>query len=253
MEIILLTLSAFVAGLVDAVVGGGGLIQLPALLVAYPSAPLALLLGTNKFACFFGTATAAIRYSRSVEVPGRTVAVAALAAFACSFLGARAVSLLDPAALRPIVVVVLAAVLVFTLLRPSLGALHAPKLTPRREAVVAALASGAIGAYDGFIGPGTGMFLIFAFVCLAGFDFLYASACAKIINAGTNLAALAYFMPAGSVSYRLALTMAAANTLGAFVGSHLSLKRGVPFLRAAFIVIAVALLLKQAQLLFASH
>lgn len=251
MEFALLSVFAFFAGLVDAVVGGGGLIQLPALLVVYPSAPLPLLLGTNKFASCVGTSVAAVRYAQSVTIPMAIVCVAAALAFCFSFLGARSVSLLDAALLRPLVVIVLFGVLLFTLFRPNLGTLHSPKLPTRKQVAVAGLFSSVIGFYDGFIGPGTGSFLLFAFVAVIGFDFLHASACAKIINIGTNLAALAYFVPTGNVRYDLALCMAVANMAGAYLGAHLSLKRGTRFIRGFFIAVVVALLLKQLQQLLA--
>jgi len=251
MEFALLSVFAFMAGFVDAVVGGGGLIQLPALLVVYPSAPLPLLFGTNKFASCVGTSVAAVRYARSVHIPVAIVLVASGLAFCFSFLGARSVSLLDPSLLRPMVVTVLFGVLLFTLFRPGLGTLHAPKLPARKQIAAAGLFASVIGFYDGFIGPGTGSFLLFCFVAIIGFDFLHASACAKIINIGTNLAALAYFIPTGNVRYDLALCMAVANMAGAYLGAHLSLKRGAGFVRGFFIVVVLALLLKQLQQLLA--
>lgn len=251
MELAILSLFAFLAGLVDAVVGGGGLIQLPALLVTLPSTPLPLLLGTNKFASCMGTAVAALRYARTVTIPWRTVSLSAGLAFLFSFLGARCVSHLDPGMLRPLVVVILFAVLIFTLCRPNLGKVHAPKLSQLRQLVVGAFFGSIIGFYDGFIGPGTGSFLLFVFVAVIGFDFLHASACAKIINLGTNLAALVYFIPTHNVQYELALTMGAANMVGAYVGAHLSIERGTRFIRVFFILVVTALLLKQIQLLLA--
>ncbi len=250
MEITLLMLAALGAGFIDAVSGGGGLVQLPALLIAYPSTPLPLLFGTNKFASCFGTSAAALRYARAVTMPWRLLAGSALAAFACSFLGARCSAQVSPTVLRPVVVVALFAVLLFTIFRPSIGRVHAPKLSPRAQYIVAALLGAAIGFYDGLIGPGTGSFLLFSFAALLGFDFLHASASAKVINIATNLAALAYFVPTGNVRYELALGMAAANVTGAYIGAHISLKRGVGFIRGLFIVVVLALLAKQVQQLF---
>jgi len=247
MEITLLMLAALGAGFIDAVSGGGGLVQLPALLITYPSTPLPLLFGTNKFASCFGTSAAALRYARAVTMPWRLLAGSALAAFACSFLGARCSAQVSPSVLRPVVVVALFAVLLFTIFRPSIGRAHAPKLSPRAQCIVAALLGAAIGFYDGLIGPGTGSFLLFSFAALLGFDFLHASASAKVINIATNLAALAYFVPTGNVRYELALAMAAANVTGAYIGAHISLKSGVGFIRGIFIVVVLALLAKQVQ------
>ena len=236
---------AFLAGLVDSVSGGGGLIQLPALLVAFPTAPVPLLFGTNKFASMFGTAVATVRLCRAQPLPAVTVGLAAAAAFIFSFFGARSVSLLDPGLLRPLVAVALVLVLIYTLCRPSLGDLHAPKLSPHKQAFVAAGIGAVLGFYDGFFGPGTGSFILFAFVALLGFDFLRASASSKVINLATNIAALCFFIPEGYVRYDLGIVMAAANILGSIVGTHLALSKGARFVRALFIVVVIALLAKQ--------
>jgi uncharacterized membrane protein YfcA len=240
-----LTLFAFLAGLVDSVSGGGGLIQLPALLVAFPAAPVPLLFGTNKFASMFGTAVATVRFCRAQPLPVMTVGLAAAAAFVFSFLGARSVSLLEPTLLRPLVVAALIIVLIYTIYRPSLGDLHAPKLSPRNQRIVATCIGAALGFYDGFFGPGTGSFILFAFVALLGFDFLRASASSKVINLATNIAALSFFIPEGYVRYDLGAIMAVANVAGSIVGTHLALSKGARFVRALFIVVVVALLAKQ--------
>jgi uncharacterized membrane protein YfcA len=242
---ILLAFFAFLAGLVDSVVGGGGLIQLPALLVAFPTAPIALLFGTNKFASVFGTVVAAVRFCRAQPLPLSTVGPAALAAFVFAFLGARSVSLLDPAILRPLVVVALVIVLLYTLFKPSIGGLHAPKLASPKQEIVAVCIGGVLGFYDGFFGPGTGSFILFAFVALLGFDFIRASASAKVLNVATNIAALAFFIPSGNVRYDLGIVMAIANVAGSIVGVQLALTKGAKFVRVVFIVVVVALLAKQ--------
>ena len=244
---------ALCAGFVDAVVGGGGLIQLPALMVTFPQAALPTLFGTNKFASCVGTSVAALRYGRSVSIPWTVVGTATAFAFVASFLGARSVSLLNPSVVRPLVVLVLFGVLLFTLFRPHLGVVHAPKLSHRGRVAVGSILGLTIGFYDGFIGPGTGSFLLFSFVALLGFDFLHASACAKVVNIGTNVAALMYFIPTGNVRYELAIFMAVANMAGAYLGAHLSMKRGVYFIRLFFILIVLALLTKQIQQLSFSN
>jgi len=242
---IFLALAAFIAGLVDSVVGGGGLIQLPALLVAFPTAPIALLFGTNKFASVFGTFVASVRFCRAQPIPLGTVLPAAVAAFVFSFLGARSVSLLDPALLRPLVVIALVVVLLYTLFKPSAGDIHAPKLSSSAQRIVAVCIGGVLGFYDGFFGPGTGSFILFAFVALLGFDFVRASGSAKVLNVATNVAALAFFIPNGYVRYELAVFMAAANVAGSLVGVRLALRNGTRFVRVLFIVVVVALLAKQ--------
>ena len=198
---------AFVAGFLDAVVGGGGLIQVPALLILMPETAIATLLGTNKCVSIFGTSAAVWQYSRHVVLPWRTIVPTALTALLFGYAGAATVSQLDPGALRPLILAVLVLVLTYTLWRKDFGSLHAPRLR-RRAQLLAGLATGAsIGFYDGFFGPGTGSFLVLAFVAVFGFSFLHASASAKIVNVVTNLAAIAYFVPRGHVIPALALPM----------------------------------------------
>jgi len=241
---------AFLAGFVDAVVGGGGLIQIPALFVLMPQLPPALLFGTNKFASVWGTLSAAIQYARRVPPIWRTVLPAAAAALLCSFLGAHAVSAIQPALLRPLILVLLLAVLGYTLWKKDFGALHAPHLSHARQLWLGLATGGVIGFYDGFFGPGTGSFLIFAFVGLFGFSFLAASASAKVVNVVTNLAALAYFASHGDVLYATALPMAACNVAGSLAGSRLALRRGSGFVRGLFIVVVVALIARFAYDIF---
>lgn len=233
--------AAFLAGLVDAVAGGGGLIQVPALLVLFPDAPVASLLGTNKVASITGTATALYRYVRNgVQVPWRAVAPAAVAAFGGSFAGARLASFLPKEWMRPIVVVLFAGVAVFTFVRKDFGAI---KKDPHRASAPAALLMGAVlGAYDGFFGPGAGTFLLFGFIALLGLDFLAASAASKVLNVATNFAAILAFGAAGHVWWALALPMAVCNVAGSHVGSRLALANGAPFVRRLFISVVLLML-----------
>lgn len=233
---------ALVAGFVDAVVGGGGLIQLPALFVLKPELPPATLFGTNKLASIVGTANATWQYGRRVQLPWRILLLTAGTAFVFSFLGARAVSTFNPNALRPLIIALLFAVFIYTLIKKDFGSLHAPKLTARQQQFCGVAIGIVIGFYDGFFGPGTGSFLVFAFVGLFGFSFLLASAAAKIVNLATNAAALAWFIPTGHVLYQTALPMALCNLAGSWLGAHLAIKRGSSFVRLFFIGV-VALLL----------
>ncbi|MFN4895722.1 MAG: TSUP family transporter [Pseudomonadota bacterium] len=248
-----LAIFAFLAGLIDAVSGGGGLIQLPALLVSFPSAPLALLFGTNKFASCFGTSVALARFYRAQSLPLRTMVIAAGMAFVFSFFGARSVSLLDPALLRPLVILALLLVLIYTVFKPSLGDKHAPRLTPSKELVAAGAIGATLGFYDGFFGPGVGSFMLVALVTFLGFDFMRASTLSKMMNVATNLAALAYFMPTGNVHYPLGAVMAVSNIAGALIGSHLALKKGARFVRFVLIIVVLGLLAKQVQQLLAGY
>lgn len=242
--VFLLLPAAFLAGCVDAVVGGGGLIQIPSLFAVFPGAAPATLFGTNKCASVFGTASAGWRYARRVALPWRAVLPAALAAFVFSYLGAAAVAWLPKALLRPLVLVLLVAAAAYTLARKDFGQLHRPAHAGWRELALATLLGMAIGFYDGFFGPGTGSFLIFLFVRCFGFDFLHASASAKIVNVATNLAALAYFLPAGHWLPGIAVAMALCNVAGSLAGSRLALRHGSAFVRRVFIAVAGLLILR---------
>ncbi|HVT37096.1 MAG TPA: TSUP family transporter [Nevskiaceae bacterium] len=238
---------SFLAGFIDSVVGGGGLIQVPALFVLMPQMPAATLLGTNKFSSIWGTLSATVQYMRRTPMEWPATLPACVAAFAFSFIGARTVAHLSSDFLRPLVLVMLALVLVYTLWKKDFGQLHAPRLT-RSHQLITGLATGAvIGFYDGFFGPGTGSFLIFAFVGLFGFSFLSASASAKAVNVTTNAAALAYFITHGNVLYATAIPMAVCNVGGALLGSHLAIRKGSGFVRALFIVIVCALIARMAR------
>lgn len=241
-ELLALCAFAFTAGFVDSIVGGGGLIQVPALFVFAPQTPVITLLGTNKFASVWGTGTAAWQYARRMPVEWRATLPTLATALAFGYLGARTAALIPSSAFRPLVLALLGAVLLHTLWKKDLGALHAPRLG-MRGTLLAGLACGAlIGFYDGFFGPGTGSFLLFAFVGVFGFSFLAASASAKLVNLATNVAALAYFISAGHVRYELAIPMAVCNVAGSVVGARLALRRGSGFVRVFFIVVVLALM-----------
>ena len=240
----LLLLAAFLAGLIDSVVGGGGLIQIPALFAVRPADSAATLFGTNKCASIFGTANASWRYARRVNMPWRTILPAACAAFAFSYLGAAAVAWLPKTAIRPLILVLLIFAAVYTLKRKNFGAEHVPTQCGHHEWLYALLLGGAIGFYDGFFGPGTGSFLIFLFVRFFGFDFLHASAGAKVVNVATNLAALLYFVPNGFILPLLAALMALANIGGSMLGTHLALKHGSGFIRWVFLWMVAVLIVK---------
>jgi len=239
-----LVATAFLAGLVDAVVGGGGLIQIPALFAVHPGEPAATLFGTNKCASVLGTANATWRYARRVTMPWRTILPAAFAALAFSYVGAAAVAWLPRDVVRPLVLVMLVAAAVYTLQRKDFGQAHLPAYGGHRELLFAFLLGGVIGFYDGFFGPGTGSFLIFLFVRFFGFDFLHASASAKVVNVATNLAALAYFLPNGYVLPLLAAAMAAANVGGSMAGTWLALRHGSALIRRVFLLVVGVLIVR---------
>ena len=244
MELAVVSLVSLLAGFVDAIVGGGGLILVPALFAVFPNTHPATLFGINKSASVWGTAAATWRYSRQVELRWQALLPAAAAGFAGAFAGAWVVTAIAPDFLRKLLPVVLVVVLVYTLARKDLGRVHAPRFAGRAEARVAAAIGLVLGFYDGFFGPGTGSFLVFLFVRALGYDFLNASASARLINTATNLAALILFAAKGHVWWHYALVLAVSNVLGSVLGSHLALKHGAGFVRVVFIVVVSALILK---------
>lgn len=244
MELALLAALAFFAGFVDAVVGGGGLIQIPGLFTVYPQASPGVLFGTNKVASICGTSAATLRYSRGVRLRWPMLIPASIGALIFSFLGARIVTLLPVEIIRPLVLVLLIAVAIYTFRKKHFGATHVPRLKGATEKWLGFAAGAVLGFYDGFFGPGTGTFLIFIFVRLFGYDFLNASASAKVINVMTNLAALLYFLPTGNVLWQAAAVMAVANVLGSVSGSHLALRHGAVFVRRLFLTVLTTIILK---------
>jgi uncharacterized membrane protein YfcA len=239
--------ASMLAGFIDAVVGGGGLIQLPAIMILMPGVPIPTLLGTNKFASFFGTSFAVYRYSRHVKIDWHTLAPAALVAFLFALLGARAVTLLSGAIVRPLVLTLLVVVAIYVFLVKDLGLIHQPKHAPQKARWLGVLVGAVLGFYDGFFGPGMGSFLIFAFVGIFGFDFLSASASAKAVNWATNLASIIYFAATGHIMFGLALAMAASNVLGSALGAQLAITKGSRFVRIFFLVVVTALIAKLAH------
>lgn len=244
MELLIVSLASLLAGLVDSIVGGGGLILVPALFATFPGTHPATLFGTNKSASVWGTAIATVQYSRRVQMRWAALLPAAAAGFAGAFAGAWVVTVIDPGFLRRLLPFVLLAVLGYTLAKKELGRTHAPRFAGGHETGIAALIGLGIGFYDGFFGPGTGSFLVFLFVRLLGYDFLNASASAKLINTATNLAALILFAFKGHVWWHFALAMALANIAGSLIGTRLALKHGAGFVRGVFIVVVSALILK---------
>lgn len=244
MEWIVITLASLLAGFVDAIVGGGGLILLPALFATFPSAQPATLLGTNKAGSIWGTAMATWQYSRRVEMRWHAMLPAALAGFSGSFAGAWAVTVLSPDFLRKLLPLVLVCVLGYTLVKKELGRHHTPRYSGRAEWIAASLIGATIGFYDGFFGPGTGSFFVFLLVRVLGYDFLNASASAKLLNVSTNVAALILFSMKGYVWWHFALPLAVANVVGSVLGTHMALKHGTGFVRYIFITVVSVLILK---------
>jgi len=244
MELLIVSVASLMAGFVDAIVGGGGLILVPALFAVFPTTHPATLFGVNKGASIWGTAVATGQYARRVRLRWAALLPAAATGFLGAFGGAWLVTVVDPGFLRKALPVVLVAVLTYTLLKKDLGRHHTPRLSGHAETLAACCIGGTLGFYDGFFGPGTGSFLVFLFVRWLGYDFLNASASAKLINTATNLAALALFAYKGHVWWHFALTMAVANVAGSLLGTRLALRHGTGFVRVVFIGVVSALILK---------
>ncbi|MGV3539539.1 MAG: sulfite exporter TauE/SafE family protein [Rufibacter sp.] len=244
MEVLYLCLFAFLAGLIDSVVGGGGLIQLPALFVFLPGVPVPTVFGTGKLSSIAGTTFSMWRYARNVEINWRALLPAAITAFVFSFLGARALSHFDTALLRPLILALLISVAVYTFFRKDFGAIHAPKLPKSKEIWYGVGVGLVIGFYDGFFGPGTGSFLMFIFVGVFGFNFLAASASAKVVNVATNLSALLYFGFKGYILYHIGIPMAISSILGSMVGTRIALAKGSGFVRKLFLVVVTGIIFK---------
>ncbi|SEH01510.1 hypothetical protein SAMN05444920_120214 [Nonomuraea solani] len=241
--IFVLLIAAAAAGWVDAVVGGGGLLQLPAVLMT--GMPTVEAMATNKLSSVFGTTSAAVAYARSTKVDREVAVPGAVLAVVCAGLGAWAAASISAEVLRPAVMVVLLAVAAFVTLRPSMGAVPVPHLRTRpRVAVAVATAGVGIAFYDGIMGPGTGTFLIIAFTTILGLDFVAASASAKIINIGTNVGALVVFGLQGHVQWGIGLGMAVCNVAGAQLGARMALRKGTSFVRIVLLCVVVAMVVR---------
>jgi uncharacterized membrane protein YfcA len=243
-DVLLLCLAAGFAGWVDAVSGGGGLVQLPALLLLLPGASPAAVLATNKLSSVCGTAAAALTFQRRIRPDLRTALPMAGVAMAGAAGGALCASLLPEDVFEPLVLVLLVVVAAWTLARPRMGLEERLRFSGRRHHVVAGAAGAGIGFYDGIFGPGTGAFLVVALVGLLGYAFLAASATARIVNLATNLGALLVFVPQGAPLWGLGLTMGACNVAGGWLGAHTAIRQGSRFVRVVFLVVVAGLVLR---------
>ncbi len=246
-DTLILALAGLIAGLVDAIVGGGGLIQLPAMFSVLNQTTPASLFGTNKFASVWGTLFAARTYAKRLSVEWGTALPAAIAAFLSSIAGAWLLTRFPPDLIRKSLPFVLLLVAIYVAARKDFGATHAPRYSGIVETAMALMVGAIIGFYDGFFGPGTGSFLLFLFVRLFGFDFLSASAVAKIVNVACNFSALMWFGYSGHILWQLGLVMAVANITGAIIGTRLAFKGGSALVRQLFLVVVSLLIFKTAS------
>ena len=242
--VIFLVIAAGFAGFVDAVAGGGGLIQLPALLIGLSEKPIPMILGTNKVISVFGTSSAAANYFRSVKPDLKLTSYMALPAFIGSAFGARLASSFPTSIFRPLIILLLISVAIYTWRKPELGINENLRFTNRRRHQIVVALGLTIGFYDGIFGPGTGTFLVFLLVGLVGYAFLKASATAKLVNIATNLGAIISFQLTGHIWWRLGLALAIANVGGALIGSRLAIRGGSPLVRKVFLLVTTILIAK---------
>ncbi|SBS37768.1 hypothetical protein MSP8887_03565 [Marinomonas spartinae] len=242
MDLYTLGFFSFCGGLIDAAVGGGGLVLMPALLHALPDYGLTTVFGTNKFAVWAGTLSSIFRYAKGVKIVWKIMIPTALSAFFFSYLGAMSVSLVPKETMQVVVFILLVTMAIYTFIKKDLGREHQHVKVTSKEIAKGIIFGSLIGFYDGLFGPGSGSFLIFLFVRGFGFDFLNASASAKLINMGTFTAALLFFIPSGNVLWDVGLFVAGCNILGALVGVFLAIRYGSRFIRIGFLILLTFLI-----------
>jgi hypothetical protein len=243
-DLVLLCTAAFCAGFVDAIVGGGGLIQLPAALVILPQFPVASVVGSLKIPSFSGTVFAAWQYIKRVSIDWLLLTIICVLAFFASYSGSLLLTRVSNGFMKPVILVVLTIVAVYTYTKKDFGQKEAHDLSFNRQLLMGVIISLLIGFYDGFIGPGAGSFFILAFIALLHFDFLHASAHAKMVNLATNLGSVTLFLLKGNIVWLIALPMAASNALGGFLGAKLAIAKGNRFIRIFFLVIVIGILIR---------
>ncbi len=236
--------ASFFAGFIDSIAGGGGLIQLPALLIGLPKSETAEVLGTNKLSAVFGTTTAAALYRKQIRPDPKILLAMGVPAFLGSAGGAVLASKIPTSSMRPMVLVLLIIVAIYTWFKPDLGKFENLRHLPKRRVQIAALAGVVIGFYDGIFGPGTGSFLMLILVASLGYAFITASAIAKVVNVATNVGAIMVFGINGAVLWQIGIILGVANISGAVLGARLAIKGGSTLVRKVFLLVTVALIVK---------
>ena len=236
--------ASFFAGFIDSIAGGGGLIQLPALLIGLPKSETAEVLGTHKLSAVFGTTTAAALYRKQIKPDPKILIAMGVPAFLGSAGGAVLASKIPTSSMRPMVLVLLIIVAVYTWFKPDLGKFENLRHLPKRRVQIAAIAGVVIGFYDGIFGPGTGSFLMLILVASLGYAFITASAIAKVVNVATNVGAIMVFGVNGAVLWQIGIILGIANISGAVIGARLAIKGGSTLVRKVFLLVTVALIVK---------
>jgi uncharacterized protein len=249
-ELLLLCTAAMTAGFIDAIAGGGGLVQTPASFILLPQYPVATVIGTLKIPAFTGTGFAAMQYAKKVTVDYRQLGIMTGIAFVAAFLGSRLLTVISNHFMKPLLLVVLILVAVYTYTNKNFGNHTAKAHTQKQQLMYAMLISLLIGFYDGFIGPGAGSFLVLSFISFLGFDFLKASAHAKFVNLATNLGSIVFFAWCGKIIYSIAIPMAVCNGIGGLLGARLAILKGNSFIRVFFLVIVAGTIIRFAYDVF---
>jgi uncharacterized membrane protein YfcA len=241
--ILFLCLIAFLAGYVDAVVGGGGLIQVPAGLIMMPTQAISTVIGTLKVPSFIGTCFATYQYLQRVKIPFLRILLFTSIAFTAAFSGSLLLTTMSSQFMKPVIFFVLLALAIYTFTKKDLGqSVQKDDIQfPMLKGILICLV---IGFYDGFIGPGAGSLFVLAFIAILGYDFMQASAHAKIVNLSTNLGSLILFIGKGVILWPVAIPMSICNATGGFFGSRMALKKGNQFIRKIFLIVIVATLLR---------
>jgi uncharacterized membrane protein YfcA len=242
--IILLCVAAFFAGFVDAIVGGGGLIQTPVALILLPNLAVSSIIGSLKIPAFSGTSFAANQYLKKVNMNWKLLSIMALVAFVSAFLGSHLLTKVHNDFMKPLLLVVLTLIAIYTFTKKDFGIHQAKGHSVKRQLLLAVSMSICIGFYDGFIGPGTGSFLVLGFVSVLGFDFLHASANSKMVNLATNFGSICLFVLKGKIIWAIAIPMAVCNAAGGWIGAKLAIKKGNGFIRIFFLIVVIGTLIR---------
>ncbi|WP_298393961.1 TSUP family transporter [Flavobacterium sp.] len=242
--IILLCIASFFAGFVDAIVGGGGLIQAPVALILLPNYAVSSIMGSLKIPAFSGTSFAARQYLKKVDMNWKLLLIMAVVAFGSAFLGSTLLTMVSNDFMKPLLFIVLILIAIYTFMKKDFGSQQEKNLSDTKLLFYGVLMSIFIGFYDGFIGPGTGSFLVLGFVALLGFDFLHASANAKMVNLATNFGSICLFILKGKIIWAIAIPMAFCNALGGFLGAKLAIKKGNQFIRIFFLIVVIGTLIR---------
>lgn len=241
---VLLCIASFVAGFIDAIVGGGGLIQTPVALILLPTQSVATIIGTLKIPGFSGTSIATYQYLKKTKVNWQLFALMAVVSFVFAYFGSLLLTVVKSDFMKPFLFVILVLLLIYTYIKKDFGQFQVDKLTQKQIYIYAIIICVFIGFYDGFIGPGTGSLLIMAFIAILGFDFLQANIYAKLVNLATNIGSITLFVIKGKIIWTVAIPMAVCNATGAWLGARLAISKGNGFIRVFFLVIVGIALLR---------